>query len=142
MDLLLGNHASNQIFTKLERLKSISGFNETLKKLQDWDCWLRLCHAFGDGVRLNGNTYLMHHDETIRVSNNQLYDEAFYTLIKNNEGLYKAYFNQSFINRNLTCVESPSIIDLVYCKNLLEVKYVLNRYRIYSLIKKVFKNKI
>ncbi|WP_368739229.1 hypothetical protein, partial [Enterococcus faecalis] len=41
-DMLFENEASNQIFTLTERLQQIHGFDKTVKRLQDWDTWLRL----------------------------------------------------------------------------------------------------
>lgn len=44
--LLTGNWIGNQIFTKTEYLKEISGFEETLPAWQDLECWYRLLNYY------------------------------------------------------------------------------------------------
>lgn len=89
--LLFENIASNQIFTKLENIKAISGFDERVKRLQDWDTWLRLAHAKGKFKRFNYSTYRMNHDHEIntkRVSRNISLNEAMLALYERNKKLY------------------------------------------------------
>ncbi|EPY1498034.1 TPA: glycosyltransferase [Klebsiella quasipneumoniae] len=103
-DLLFDNKASNQIFTRTERLRKIDGFDITVKRLQDWDTWLRLSYEFGSFIRYGVSKYIMHDHNPkhgIRVSNNQKYLDALVSFIERNKRLYdanevnKMYFNIS-----------------------------------------------
>lgn len=89
-DLLLDNIASNQIFTKTEYLKSIGGFDTSVKRLQDWDTWLRLSKQHGQGLRLSSPLYIMHHDDldTNRVSRNMTFSTALDALFQRNKKHY------------------------------------------------------
>ncbi|MBB1279843.1 glycosyltransferase [Pseudoalteromonas sp. SR41-1] len=53
------NQAGNQIFTYLERVKDIAGFDENLKRLQDQDTWYRLALKFGKFKRIDKCSYVM-----------------------------------------------------------------------------------
>ncbi|MEE4461783.1 glycosyltransferase family 2 protein, partial [Azotobacter chroococcum] len=44
--LLFKNLASNQVLTRTVRLQNIGGFREGVRRLQDWDTWLRLCSRY------------------------------------------------------------------------------------------------
>ena len=99
--LLYDNNASNQIFTLTSRLRGIGGFDKRVKRLQDWDTWLRLGKKYGKYYCLKDATYIMHHDHEInekRVSksypsylaleelverNKELYDQCFLDVIQN-----------------------------------------------------------
>lgn len=90
-DLLLRNEASNQIFTKTERLKSVGGFTPNVKRLQDWDTWTKICAKYGSFYRINKPLYLMHHDHEKnepRVSNSIPFKIAREELIIRNLNLY------------------------------------------------------
>lgn len=89
-DLLLDNIASNQIFTKTEYLKSIGGFDTSVKRLQDWDTWLRLSKQYGQGFRVSHSLYIMHHDDldTNRVSRNMTFSTALDALFQRNKKHY------------------------------------------------------
>ncbi|WP_413738007.1 glycosyltransferase [Sodalis sp. RH21] len=90
-DLLYENKASNQIFTLTERLKNIGGFDAQVKRLQDWDTWLRLSYKYGDFKRLNIPTYMMHHNHSIeemRVSTSYSYADALEDFINRNNHIY------------------------------------------------------
>lgn len=89
--LLIENLASNQIFTLSSRMKEIGGFNKDVKRLQDWDTWLRLGRAYGDFLRLSKPTYIMYHDHgklEARVSKSYPLKNALVDLKNNNNGLY------------------------------------------------------
>lgn len=91
-DLLLNNVASNQIFTKTDRLRSINGFDVRVKRLQDWDTWIKLCCKYGDFYRLDNPLYIMNNDHLPtekRVSNNISLDLAIQELISRNKLLYR-----------------------------------------------------
>ncbi|MEB7883342.1 glycosyltransferase [Serratia fonticola] len=89
--ILFENEASNQIFTITKRLQIIGGFDPSVKRLQDWDTWLRLSYEFGAFLRLPKSTYIMNHDHRaneIRVSQNEMITESLYTLVERNNNIY------------------------------------------------------
>ncbi|EMX8695254.1 glycosyltransferase [Klebsiella michiganensis] len=90
-DLLFENEASNQIFTLTSRLQKIGGFNKDVKRLQDWDTWLRLSYEYGGFLRLNKSTYIMNHDHSPRenrVSQNAKITESLLDLASRNHEIY------------------------------------------------------
>jgi glycosyltransferase involved in cell wall biosynthesis len=101
-DLLLDNTASNQVLTKTVYLTSIGGFDTRVKRLQDWDTWLRLSIRYGQGLRVASSLYIMHHDDfdENRVSRNMTFSSALDALFKRNIKYYDtkaAYLLQSKI---------------------------------------------
>lgn len=58
-DLEYANLAGNQIFTTLDKIKSIACFDTNLKRLQDQDTWLRLLQKYEVGYRIDKCTYVM-----------------------------------------------------------------------------------
>lgn len=58
-DLAKVNQAGNQVFTYLERIKKIGGFDERLQRLQDQDTWYRLALEFGEFKRIDNRSYVM-----------------------------------------------------------------------------------
>jgi glycosyltransferase involved in cell wall biosynthesis len=90
--LLLKNVASNQVLTRTERLQGIGGFREGVRRLQDWDTWLRLCSSYGGQFyRARMPLYVMHHDhetEAQRVSRTIALDIAIEELCERNSDLY------------------------------------------------------
>ena len=119
------NTASNQIFTKLSRIREIGGFNETFKRMQDWDCWLRMIGKFGTAIRFNEQTYVMYHDEENRVSKAVEHDEAYRNLITNNIELYNSALPNKFTEKYFLRTIKPNVFDLVKCKSLLELKKIV-----------------
>ncbi|EGR1973265.1 glycosyltransferase [Vibrio parahaemolyticus] len=116
-DLLKNNEASNQIFTKVERLRAIGGFNVDVKKLQDWDTWLRLCYKYGGFRRLDESTYIMHHDHNhSRVSNNQSYKLALEQLVHRNKDIYD---ENSVLYIKLLIMVQNGKLDVELCKKSL-----------------------
>lgn len=108
--LLLENIASNQVFTLTERLKSVNGFDIRARRLQDWDTWIRLASAYGDGVRLPRATYIMNHDHDKnekRVSKSYPLSDALNDLYLRNINLYndKNSFLMRFI---ISCLKGQS----------------------------------
>lgn len=92
-DMLYENEASNQIFTLTERLKGINGFNKEVRRLQDWDTWLRLSYKYGRFIRFNKTSYIMHHDHApheIRVSQNEKIASSLLSLAERNTSLYSS----------------------------------------------------
>lgn len=95
IDLLFDNIASNQIFTLTERLKEISGFDVRVKRLQDWDTWLRLSYRFGTFKKIPYATYIMHHDHQAnekRVSKSYPLSQALAELKERNVGIYEGNY--------------------------------------------------
>lgn len=63
------NVIGNQVLTKTELMTSIGGFDEELPAWQDYECWIRLSLAFGEGYNLGELTYIMHLEHDLpRVS--------------------------------------------------------------------------
>ncbi|MCG8158725.1 glycosyltransferase [Brenneria goodwinii] len=90
-NLLFSNEASNQVFTLTKRLCSIGGFDESVKRLQDWDTWLRLSYAYGPFVRYPESKYIMYHDHEQnekRVSKSYPFVMALQDMAKRNENIY------------------------------------------------------
>lgn len=114
-NLLYKNIASNQIFTTTEKLRSINGFDKDVKRLQDWDTWLRLAYKHGDFLRLSDATYLMHHDHIIndiRVSTSYSFTNALRELGIRNRSIYGKdeykclQYLLSYYDRKLSFIDS------------------------------------
>ena len=58
-DLLKANHIGNQIFTKSQYLKAISGFDKNMQVWQDLECWYRLLKEYGVVQRINKPLYVV-----------------------------------------------------------------------------------
>ncbi|MEI8654089.1 glycosyltransferase [Pseudoalteromonas sp. Hal273] len=67
-----GNISGPQVFTSVEKLKSIGGFDESFPSCQDYDCWTRLVEAYGNGLVIPQVTYIQHkeHDNP-RISSSK-----------------------------------------------------------------------
>lgn len=90
-ELLFSNEASNQIFTLTKRLQAIGGFDTSVKRLQDWDTWLRLSYHYGDFIRYPDVKYVMYHDHAqneSRVSKNHSFHEALSDMCERNKSIY------------------------------------------------------
>ncbi|WP_413502570.1 glycosyltransferase [Serratia proteamaculans] len=90
--ILFENIASNQIFTLTSRLRDIGGFNPEVKRLQDWDTWLRLANKYGGFLRKKESKYIMHHDHTIneeRVSKSYPLSRSLTDLLNRNKSMYQ-----------------------------------------------------
>lgn len=97
--LLQSNQASNQIFTKTVRLRGIGGFNPMVKRLQDWDTWIRLCNVYGNFFRISTPLYFLNHDhfeDESRVSKNLPMYLAMAELFERNSALYNESATQLF----------------------------------------------
>lgn len=57
--LRTSNPIGNQIFTKLDYLKSVDGFDENMPALQDWDTWIRLSSQYGLFINVNSFSYIV-----------------------------------------------------------------------------------
>ncbi|WP_283709994.1 glycosyltransferase family 2 protein [Pseudoalteromonas prydzensis] len=127
-EMLFINSASNQIFTKTSRLNEIGGFNESLKRLQDWDCWLRLAYSFGLAVRYNKKSYIMHqHESGNRVSKNIDYDEAYRILALENIELFSVIKND-FASKYILKTKKRKWYDVFACSSVRECKVVLKSF--------------
>lgn len=90
-DMLFSNEASNQVFTLTERLKSIGGFDPQVRRLQDWDTWLRLSFKFGEFIRYPESKYIMYHDHSaneLRVSKSYSFQDALSDMCERNTVIY------------------------------------------------------
>lgn len=88
-DLLFKNCASNQVLTRTGWLRDIGGFNERIRKFQDWDTWLRLAHRYGKFLRLAQPLYVLYNDPSIhRVSKSITHEQALEALFLENVTLY------------------------------------------------------
>lgn len=63
-DMFLLNPIGNQIFTKVDTLREIGGFDENMKCWQDLECWLRI-------LKLGNIEKLMTHNYVIDVSHDK-----------------------------------------------------------------------
>lgn len=128
-DLLFHNEASNQIFTRTNRLKDIGGFDVTVKRLQDWDTWLKLSYKFGDFLRLPESTYIMHHDHApneMRVSKNDKITDSLMALMERNINMYTKHESEYmvFLIKNLQ--NTYSFSECVYWSfSKLNPKFIL-----------------
>lgn len=67
--LLYANVVGNQLFTLTDTLRAINAFDITLPSCQDYDTWLRLSAAFGNGYRIKSTSYILHQEhEAGRIS--------------------------------------------------------------------------
>ena len=57
-DLLKRNIVGNQVLTLTSRLREVGGFDERLPAWQDYDLWIRLVKAFGEGKPAGGISYV------------------------------------------------------------------------------------
>ncbi|EHD19639.1 MULTISPECIES: glycosyltransferase family 2 protein [Brenneria] len=97
-ELLFNNIASNQIFTKTERMRAVGGFDEKCRTIEDWDLWLRLADKYGKGIRLPKLTYVMHHDRnsSYRVSKSYPFHLAYREFVYRNQKIYENYMKERF----------------------------------------------
>ncbi|MBH0044855.1 glycosyltransferase family 2 protein [Pseudoalteromonas sp. NZS11_1] len=123
-NLLFENLASNQVFTLSERLREVGGFNLKLKRLQDWDCWLRLSHRYGTAKRFNWCTYMMYHDQIDRISNNQKSREAYKVFVKENLHIYKLLRGGLGV-KLADNSKAITLSDLIRAKSKIEFKILL-----------------
>lgn len=108
--LLFDNIASNQIFTLTERLQGIGGFDTRVKRLQDWDTWLRLAYKYGSFKRIPIATYIMNHDHIhgeVRVSKSYSLDRALDELLQRNISLYSES-DQNFMKFIISTVKGDA----------------------------------
>lgn len=113
-DLLFDNVASNQVLTLTDRLKNIGGFDPSVRRLQDWDTWLRLSYAYGDFLFINKCLYIMNHDHKAnekRVSSSYSLNVAIEELMYRNKSIYgdsfklrKCYID--YLKKELTMIDS------------------------------------
>jgi glycosyltransferase involved in cell wall biosynthesis len=58
-DLCYFNTVGNQAFTKVDYVRKLGGFDESMRTFEDYDLWLRLARAYGQGIRLAEATYVV-----------------------------------------------------------------------------------
>lgn len=57
--LLHSNIVGNQALMSLQKVRSVGGFDTALVASQDYDLWVRMVDAFGDGKRVGPATYVV-----------------------------------------------------------------------------------
>lgn len=62
--LLSRNVVGNQVLTRTKFLRDIGGFDAEMPAWQDYDLWVRLCHAYGSGTRIDARTYIQRLDHS------------------------------------------------------------------------------
>lgn len=127
-DMMFVNLASNQIFTLTQRIKDIGGFNEELRKLQDWDCWLRLLYKYGRAKRFDFCTYFMFHDAPSRVTNNSTFKLAFNDLVLHNLNIYNQ-LDYNFVESFILGESRKNIRVFLSVRNLFEFKFLVKYWR-------------
>jgi glycosyltransferase involved in cell wall biosynthesis len=58
-DLCHFNAVGNQAFTRVDYVRNLGGFDESMRTFEDYDLWLRLAQAYGQGIRLAEATYVI-----------------------------------------------------------------------------------
>lgn len=58
-DLCHFNTVGNQAFTKVDYVRDLGGFDESMRTFEDYDMWLRLAQTYGQGIRLADATYVV-----------------------------------------------------------------------------------
>lgn len=70
-DLFIKNFIGNQVFTPVENLRKIGGFDTNLRMWQDLECWLRLLNV-SDAMQIKETSYCIDiSDRTDRITNSQ-----------------------------------------------------------------------
>ncbi len=71
-ELFKRNHVGNQVLTLTSRLRAIGGFDESLPAWQDYDLWIRLVQAYGEGMPSSGFSYVRTVDRSrLQISNDK-----------------------------------------------------------------------
>lgn len=113
-DLLSKNEASNQVFTTTKKLRDVGGFNTSVKRLQDWDTWIKLSQKHGNFLRLGDCLYIMNHyiqKSNARVSRSITYQEALRELLLRHAALYEK-------NVSHKCTIQS---EIYYCENVTSI---------------------
>jgi len=134
-DLLKRNIVGNQVLTLTSRMRAVGGFDESLPAWQDYDLWIRLVQAFGEGRPALGHSYIHSVDHSqVRISNNmQKIEKAFEIFVRK----YPQYQNPALalcLRLAKLCygINAISLADLPRLIFLGEPRYVL--FAIYSYI--------
>ncbi|WP_434762338.1 glycosyltransferase [Vibrio fortis] len=101
-DILVENLAGTQVLTTRKRLIDIGCYDESLKRLQDMDTFLRLTLKFGDALRLGIPSYYI--DETHdgqRITTSVKEFDAYYDFFqKHKESMPRSYYLTNLIRLN------------------------------------------
>lgn len=62
--LLSRNVVGNQVLTRTSLLRDVGAFDPEMPAWQDYDLWVRVCHAHGPGVRIDARTYIQRLDHS------------------------------------------------------------------------------
>ncbi|MBY7962945.1 glycosyltransferase [Vibrio fluvialis] len=120
--LLVKNLCTNQIFTRTKFLRDIGGFDESLKRLQDWECWIRLVNKYGDAARLNNCSYIMFHDQANRVSNAQRLLESYDIIVKKNINIFNNVLGSDYVRKFILREIKPQFKDYFKYYNRIPIK--------------------
>ncbi|WP_052748935.1 glycosyltransferase [Arsukibacterium ikkense] len=81
--LLYANVVGNQLFTLTSSLRAIDGFDAALPSCQDYDTWLRLAAAFGNGYRIGSCSYILHQEhQANRISDSSRREQGYQLLLE------------------------------------------------------------
>lgn len=132
-DLCKTNEAGNQIFTLLDRIKSINGFDETIKRLQDQDTWLRLIVKYGKAKRCNEKSYIMDISHEKKRITSQI----------NTLNAYRTFFekHRNIMTVNSLCYNKLRILFYSDCPLALRYFFICPIYFIKLSIKKMIGKK-
>ncbi|ANI82286.1 glycosyltransferase [Kosakonia oryzae] len=131
------NVIGNQVLTKTEFMTSIGGFDEELPAWQDYECWIRLSLAFGQGYNSGELTYIMHLEHDLpRVSRSNNAKKALEIIL----GKYQEMLTSSNI-KNLKVNYLYNYVKVITVKELFLNLTILNLVRYGKLlIRRFIKN--
>jgi len=133
-DLLKRNIVGNQVFTLTERLRAVGGFDAHLPAWQDYDLWIRLVKAFGDGRPAGGCSYVHTVDNSLpRISaDTEKITQAFEIFLgKHVEYARKEYSLCLRMAKAAYGIDALSYKDVPDLLRLGEPRYVLSTFYFY-----------
>lgn len=131
--LRMCNLVGNQVFTLTQHLRDISGFDENMPALQDWDTWLRLTESKGNILNINSRSYIQiqNHDSaritgkpapTIRFAFERLMSKLAPLSFKEEANLLHVMYGYSQIDNKLF-----ELIKIFCVGHVRRVAQVINR---------------
>ncbi len=127
-DLLKRNIVGNQVLTLTSRLREVGGFDECLPAWQDYDLWIRLVKAFGDGRPVGGISYVHTVDRSLsRISSDMERINRAFELFLEKYGDYDGGEPLLCLRLAKACygIDALTIKDLPDLIRLGEPRYVL-----------------
>lgn len=126
--LLIRNLCTNQILTKTSYLRKINGFDESLKKLQDWECWIRLVNHYGPAKRINKSTYIMFHHQGPRVTDSQGLLTSYEIIVRANIEIFNRVLGKKYVSKFILRTKVPRIWDYFIYARTIPYKSELKRF--------------